>query len=160
MATPQNVNQQAAVQSAQQGVAPMDFDPDVIMQEISAKGIQLQLKERELAEREQAVMKAEAMNQNASAQGAQTAQANQAAATTPAVPMSREVKAPIIPPGAEQKTPGAEQDISPQTAANLQIGQKVTVTKKFEATQQGLVEVGRSENISSSTGAGTGKGTY
>jgi hypothetical protein len=163
MPTPQNVQQQQDVQSAQQGVAPMDFDPDAIMQEIVSKDMMNQMKEQELVQREQAVMQAEGqlqqMAQQAQAGQAAEAQQAQAAAQEPATDPSAPV--PVAPPQEDVPTApqpamptggamgGADQggDISPQTAANLQPGDTVNVTKKITMTPNGPMESSRKESV-------------
>lgn len=148
MPTPKQVQQEQAIQGAQQGVAPMDFDPAEVMQEIAQKDVQLQMKEQELAQKEQQL---QAMNQQIQEQQAAEAQAAEAQAQEQAqqpVPVAP-VEGQTPPPQSPMQPPQqGHPDLSPQVMQQLQPGMKATVTKKIEMTPQGPVEVGRSENVS------------
>lgn len=145
MPTPQEVQQQQQVQGAQQGVAPMDFDPDVIMKEVVMKDMANQIKEQELTQKEMQLMQMNDQIQQAQAQQVQTEQAQAQEQAVPIAPMQGQPIPQSTPPQQQQQS-----DLSEQTMQNLQPGQKVTVTKKIQMGPQGPVEVGRSENISGS----------
>lgn len=158
MPTPEEVKQQQAIQGAQQGVAPMNFDPQEIMQEIVQKDVQNQMKEQELAAREQQIAQGEqqlqAMNQQIQEEQAASEEQMQAQAQEQIAPVAP-VEGPIAPPppaqpgipAQQQQSPGGP-DLSEQMLQQLQPGMKATVTKKYEMGPQGPVEVGRTENVS------------
>lgn len=159
MANPKEVQQNQTIQSAQQGVSPFDFDPDIIMKEVIQKDMQNQIKEQELAIKEEELLKAVGGIQKQQATDAKAAKgASQEAAATGVTPVAPTTEKPMPPAPAgavgaagAAAGGGAAADISPQTMSTLQPGQKITVTKKLVMTPNGPVEVGRSENIGGAT---------
>lgn len=162
----QDIQRNQAVQSAQSGIYDQQFDPDVILQEIANKDLQLQAKEEELSAREQGLMAQEQQAQESTAaappedeklmmaiqllndivSSRQPQEQPQENEQVPVVPLKSEVS-PTPPAGAQAPAQGPAMDVSESTMQNLQPGQEVSVTKRIVMTPDGPMEVGRSEKI-------------